>query len=358
LEFIWSSRALAIFVMNFFFLSVLYGLAQNLVFVHLGENIPKCIFTTIKQARYFNENCDLYLLTDVKAYHIFKKNHFDFLERERVFLVNANEIPASKEHDAFHQVNPMDPSQFLGFWFYATERFFVLYDFICEKHLENTIHLENDSMLYIGLDELVPHLNALRIRMAAPFQSLAGCIPCLVFIRDQEILCDLIHHILHEMSSFQGKMSHLFVNDMQTLASFYRTYGAAFMMPLPTLMPEYAAYFPKRWSQFIPDHWTHLSFLSANASLFPGCIFDAAGLAIYMNGNDRKDSPGHGPGTIHSRSLFNPSFFSYFWGKDNHGRAVPYLSFRGRHFRILNLHFHSKMPEEYASFLDFQKELP
>ncbi len=330
--------------------------AQNLIFVHLGEEIPSCLFTTMRQARFFNEKSDLYLLVDKKAHPIFEEKHREFLEREQVFLIDLGSIPLSEEHRTFWEVNPIDPSISKGFWVFASERFFALFDFIQEKRLKQIIHLESDSMLYLDLDEIMPHFEQLRI--AAPFQSLVGCIPCFVYIRDAESLSLLVNHMLAELSGGKSRAPHLFVNDMQTLASFFRTYGAEFLTPLPTLMPEYARFYPKRWSRFMPDNRTSLRFLSSQASQFPGWLFDAAGLAIYMNGNDRRDSPGHGAGTIHSRSLFHPGHFSYSWGEDSQGRAVPYLSFRGKNYRIVNLHFHSKMPEEYTSFNSVRKKLP
>ncbi|MHA4899833.1 hypothetical protein, partial [Enterococcus faecium] len=69
-----------------------------------------------------------------------------------------------------------------GLWLYATERFFLLLDFMRAKGLSNVFHLENDSMLYANLGELLPLFES--SQLAAPFQSLVGCIPCFVFIRD------------------------------------------------------------------------------------------------------------------------------------------------------------------------------
>jgi hypothetical protein len=312
-----------------------FAFSHVLIFVHLGKEVPSYLGITIEQARMFNPGADIYLLTDQTC----------LLEGVRV--VSIDSIPVTEEHKAFCRMNKIDPSISDGFWFYATERFFVLYDFLKSRGLEEVVHLENDTMLYIDLDELKPFFHDVGI--AAPFQSLVGCIPCFIYIKDSQHLSFLIEHILNEMQGYRGAIAHLYINDMQTLASFYRKFGDGFMLPLPTLMPEYAKKFPPRRSHFVQDNGTYLRFLSKHADLFPGYIFDAAGLAIYLNGNDRRHSPGHGPGTIHSRCLFDPSRFSYFWGKDVKGRAIPYLSFEGKEYRIVNLHFHSKMPEAYAS---------
>ena len=58
-----------------------------------------------------------------------------------------------------------------------------MFDFIKYKDLENIVHLESDTMLYIDLKELLPLFKDLGTQVAAPFQSTAGCIPCFVFIK-------------------------------------------------------------------------------------------------------------------------------------------------------------------------------
>jgi hypothetical protein len=317
------------FLLLCFFFPI-YSFAYNIIFVHLGNTPPPCIFTTMKQARCFNENSDIYLLTDKNGYDFFTEFSEAFLHEEQITLINSDLIPTTPEHKTFHSVNKIEPSIYDGFWFYTSERFFVLFDFIQDRNLTDIVHLENDSMLYVDLDEL----NLTNLQLAAPFQSLKGCIPCFVFIKDREILSLLIRHILSEMATFQGTKAHIRLNDMQTLASFYVKFGDTYMTPLPTLIPEYSKYYSKRKSRFAPDNSTRLSFLSMNASLFPEYIFDAAGLGIFLNGNDRKRSPHSGPGTIHSRSLFDPSVFSFFWKPDTMKRVVPYLSFKGKELGV------------------------
>ncbi len=312
----------------------------------------------MQQARYLNQDSDIYLLSDETAYQIFQSNHQEFLDQENIHLIGTHHIPMSDEHIKFYEVNKIEPSLMDGYWMYASERFFVLYDFMKLKNLINVIHLESDSMLYVEVSELIPLFEKCNSQLAAPFQSLKGCIPCFVFIKNKESLHFLLDHIISEMRNFKGLNPHLLLNDMQTLASFYVKFGSDFLTPLPTLMPEYSRNYAKRRSSFMADNATSLSFLSLYADEFSGYIFDAAGLGIFINGNDGRFSPNHGPGTIHSRSLFNPGFFSFFWGKDRKERTVPYLSFKGSQYRIANLHFHSKKPEEYSSFRKPLGKLP
>jgi hypothetical protein len=332
------------------------GIASSIIFVHLGPSVPSCILTTMKQARHLNPDSTIYLLSDQKAHQVFQSQYKIILEEEKVVLVNMEEVPKTSEHWQFYRVNKLSPSFVEGYWMFASERFFVLYDFIKDQKLTDVLHLESDCMLYLQMEEILPLFT--NTGLAAPFQSLRGCIPCFVFIKDALSLAPLIEHMLLEMENFEGIKPHLSINDMQTLASFYRKFGPNALLPLPTLMPEYAKKHPKRRSSFVADNATPLLFLSLYANRFPEYLFDAASLGIFINGNDRKYSPHHGPGTVHARCLFNPHFFSFFWGENAKGHNVPYLSFQGKHYRIANLHFHSKMPEEYGSFRPILGRLP
>lgn len=332
--------------------------AETLIFVHLGNNILPCIFNTTKQARYLNQTSDIYLLTDGSAYNFFRTHYLDYLIEERINLINMEAVPLTPQHLTFREINKIDVSLLNGFWSYALERFFYLFDFIKYQNLENVVHLESDSMLYIDLKELLPLFKKLDTQIAAPFQSIVGCIPCFVFIKDIDSFTPLIEHILSEIRTYKGSRPHIDVNDMRTLASFYSKFGASYMTPLPILMTEYGQHYSKRVSNFEPDNMTSLDFLSMNTSLFEGYLFDAAALGVFAKGNDPRYFPENGPGIAHYRSLFDPGYFLFYWGKDAENRKVPYIYFKKKSYRIVNMHFHSKMPEGYTSYGKTQTEFP
>ena len=304
----------------------------------------------MKQARFLNSELPIYLLTD-------QKWDFDkeFFELERIDLVEVDRIFKSEEHKTFTRINRLTSLNLNGLWSYAMERFFFLYDFIAERNLKNVIHLENDTLLYFSLEEMLSLFQDLQF--AAPFQSSAGCIPSLVWIKEAKSLKSFLDYANFETENYTGFFPQTYLNDMYLLARFYKRFGGKLLTPLPTLMANYELFFPKKKSLFFPDNQTELSFLSLTGELFPGFIFDAAGLGIFMNGNDRRYAPDSGNGVSHRRLLFEPNHFSYYWGCDKKGRRVPYLSFKGVNYRIANLHFHSKMCENYTSYdpmlLDF-----
>lgn len=275
-----------------------------------------------------NKDSDIYLLME----DIPREQEL-FLSEQRVKFISTEEIPLSGTSKMFQSMNKMDPSIASGLWVYALMRFFVLFDFMQAYGVERVVHLENDTMLYVDFQEVGYLFEELKI--AAPFQSRAACIPSFVYIKDASCLQLLIEHILKEIGDYTGTMPELQCNDMRALASFYRKKGRDHMTPLPTLMPGYYA---KNRSIMVEDHGTDLTFLAMNAPLFPGYLFDAAGLGIFMDG------------TLHSRVLFQPRLFSFFWDKDSQGRSIPCLAFKGVHYKIMNLHFHAKKVENYTSF--------
>jgi hypothetical protein len=245
-----------------------------------------------------------------------------------------------------------------GFWSHTLERFLYLYDFVAQYEIRNLVHLENDTMLYVDIAELLPYFEENHISIGAPFESLVACIPCFVFIKDKEAFRPLIKHINAQLLSYRGNHADMEVGDMHTLASFSAQFGEEKLLPLPVLMPEYAACYEKRVSSYAPDNSTPLSLLSKHAHLFPGYLFDAATLGVFANGNDRFHQPHSKPGTIHHRSLFDPSPFTFFWGKDLAMKEVPYLTFQGTTYRIINLHLHSKLLDSFTSYLEHRANFP
>lgn len=337
-------KLLLLFVI--FFQSYIDSSEHSLVFVHIGDTIPTCALTTLKQARFMNESCDIYLLTNTKSI----KSINEDLAQDQISVIDVDKIPISQEHLDFIAENGLSTT-LNGFWKYTTERFFVIYDFLSHTQLQNVVHLENDTMLYVDLNEIIPQFKQLGVQLAAPFQSLYCCVPCFVYIQKADALKPLVDHILVETNG-DNKC------DMLTLASFYREQGEEQMFPLSILMSDYLQYYKKRTSTFAPDNETPLEFLTKNMWAFPKYIFDAAAFGVYTNGNDKRYNPYTGPAQVHNRSLCDPGHFNYYWGEDARGRPCPYLSFKGRDYRIVNLHFHSKEPERYTSYSDNRSDFP
>lgn len=337
--------------MNKVFFFVMLGLqvcAHNIAFVYLGKNVPKCLFTVIDQARYMNDDCDMYLLVDREALESMTVINRETLSKNRIELIDLRDIPVTQVHAAWREYNKIDKGILEGFWSYAVERYFYLFDFMQNRRLEHVIHMEADVMVYVDLKELLPLLQ--KTKIAVPFQSTACSVPCFTFFQNSFVFEPLLQHIVDETKRYTGSKPHIELNDMALFASFYAKFGSRYMTTLPTLMPEYGALFQPRKSSFEPDNHTPLQFLAENVEMFPGYIFDAATLGVFINGNDGRYFSTKGPGIVHHRSLFDPRLFLFSWERDQKNRKVPYLTFEEKRYRIVNLHFHSKQPEKFTSY--------
>jgi hypothetical protein len=315
-----------------------------LAFVHIGKNIPRHLEYSLKQARFFNTSCPIYLLLSEEALPSYNQLFDDRLKEYAITQVNLSKLPLSKTHRAYkkcsaHKFNMSDKE---GFWSHTTERFFYLYAFMKAYKITNLFHQENDVMLYEDLSTLMPALNSMQSQIAIPFQYKTNCVASLVFFKKAKALKNLNKHIFKKISTYRGHHPEADINDMRTLASYRKA------TPLPILMPEYDTLYKIRKVSIDHAH-TKLHFLYQHEELFQDRLFDAASLGIYLDGYDPILNS-LGPGAIHYRALFNPSKFAFFWAYNEKGKKVPRLRCHNKTYSIINLHIHSKRLERYTSY--------
>ena len=327
------------------------------VFVHIGNELPSYAYTAIKQVRFMNQESSIHLLVDHSVAEDLQLKG-SFIKENHVSVVDLSLLPITEEHKMFRKVSRFNKVWRDGFWNHGTERFFYLYDFMKINDIHNMIHVENDTMIYVDVEELSPFFQENNVQLAAPFQSMVGCPPCFVYFKDEPAYRKLIDHMLEMIRNYTGSNFDVDVQDWVTFSSFLTKFGDEYLTSFPILMPEYSQYFFKRDIPF-RDTNTPLEFLSRNANLFPGYLFDAAALGIYANGHDPRNGViNSGPGVLHYKSLFDPGNFSLFWGKDKQERIVPYLVFKEKIYRLTNLHLHSKMLDNFASYERYQQPFP
>jgi hypothetical protein len=91
-----------------------------------------------------------------------------------------------------------------------------------------------------------------------------------------------------------------------------------------------------------------------NFSLFHS-VFDAAAIGQYLGGIDSRNMKFNFFKRILKRkvkfvnesAVYDVSKFSYYWEKDQLGRKIPYLNYRGENVKINNLHIHSKELKDF-----------
>ncbi len=328
----------------------------SLIFVHLGKDLPDCSYTTLKQARFMNEHADIYFLIEHDSYAKLSENKRSFFKENKISLIDLSLVEKTAKHQVFLQISPYDKLYKGGFWNHTTERFFYLHDFLEKTQLTNVIHIETDVMLYVNIEELLPSFFLSGAKLAGTFQWATECVPGFVFIQYPSIWEKYIDHVIEELQSYRGKDPNTDLNDMRTLASFKKKCGSEFIN-LPIVMPEYRIYHTQRAVNGFHEN-TSLEFISNHFDTFSGYLFDAAAFGIYANGYDQTVYPNTKPGEIHWKSLFDPSKITFSWGEDAERKAVPYATLAGKSYRLVNLHFHSKHPEDFTSFKEVRKPFP
>jgi hypothetical protein len=296
--------------------------------VHLGKELPNFLPDCVKQITLFNKNCDIYLLANESA---LEYSNFDELKYVKTIPVET--IEKSAEHIEFLRNCRLDKSFRDGFWLFTSERFLYIYDFMLENNLEDVFHIENDVMLYVNLDDLMPIFKVNYKSMAAIFDNDERCIPSFVYFSNKDAVKKLVQYFSVSDNT-----------DMYTFG-YCKKNSENVIQNLPIIMTNYLNYYPLKSSSGLTTKKPEDFF--NNFNLF-NSIFDAACIGQYLGGIDPRNAD-KGPGFINESCLFNPSNFTFEWKLDDKGRRVPYAVFKGSSYRINNIHVHSKNLKNFLS---------
>jgi hypothetical protein len=301
-----------------------------IVFIHIGPELPPYLETAIHQARLFNKSCPIILVANQQAIAAMPAG----MHAEQLQVVPCETLQKTPEHIAFLQHSPVSK----GFWLYTSERFLYLDDLIRQYQLENVFHLENDNMLYVDLDTLLPIFQAQYPGIAATFDNDQRCIAGLIYMSNQEST--------HQLASYFAQQAKHGYNDMQLLALFKDSVSRDILGALPIIPKAYADQHPLKSASghTVKDSKPFYNHVDQFHS-----IFDAAAIGQYLGGGDTVLHPHVKPGFINESCIFNPSLFTYKWRRDSEGRKVPYAIYEGRSYRINNLHVHSKQLHLFSS---------
>lgn len=313
------------------------GLSTSFALVHLGAELPPYLIYALQQIRLFNTTKPIYVLANTEALNK-RPSSYDQLN---VHYIPVESVPKSQEHRAFLQATLRKKNISSGFWVVTSERLLVLYDWMKYFNKKQIIHLENDTLLYTDINELMPIFKKQYPGLAIVMDEDERCIPCFMYIANQNIMQKLASFFVKEIKTKPAtEIWHL--NDMLVLASFFRTHGKQDVDNLPIIMPSYVkTYGLHNQLGKIPQN--PQSYCN-NINLFHS-IFDGAALGQYLGGTPH----GHLPGFVNETTIFDPSKLQFTWKTDIQGRSVPYIRCKGAYFRVNNLHIHSKKLWEFIS---------
>jgi|SRR5579862_2596235 len=295
--------------------------AYSIIFVHIGKSLPPHLSVSIAQARLFNKECPIYLISNQEAIDTIPEE----LDKCNVTCIACESLPASEIHQKFRECTHHD-WEFRGLLVYSTERFFYLDEFIKERDLHDVFHLENDIMLYVNLDDLLPIFKKNYPGMiAATFENDTRCVPGFMYISDPQPLATLVQSFPTCMDQWN--------TDMFLIARFKNQYRKVLIDYLPTIPPEYTHDHVLR-SKETECYYNHFEDFHS--------VFDASSFGIFLGGWDSTFHQESSPNAINYNSIIDLAYFSIEWKKDAEGRRIPYIEYKGKSLPINNLHISNK----------------
>ena len=99
----------------------------QIVFVHIGSNLPVYIIDSIEQARLFNPKASLALIANRRAVSK-DKTIYKVIKQSQVNIVYCEDLNPSKEHLTFLKTSTHNTRFREAFWLRTTERFFYIHE--------------------------------------------------------------------------------------------------------------------------------------------------------------------------------------------------------------------------------------
>jgi hypothetical protein len=196
-----------------------------------------------------------------------------------------------------------------GFWKLCSQRLFYLYSYIKQYNIINSLHIENDVMLYNNL-EIVD-----TSKIWLTLDSNNRCIPGIVFIPSYDKLSQLINNYSLDK------------NDMENLAIFYHNNrDICETFPIIQTNPLYDK------QDIFNDNFCKFN-----------KVFDAAAMGQYLGGVDPRNTSGDSRGFVNESCVVDYSKYDFIW-KLNIDKNIfqPYIIINNTYIPIFNLHIHSK----------------
>ena len=324
----------------------------NLVYIHIGNEIPHCLYDSIYQSILIHEyNIKIFVIINDDQVALFNKKIFDFnlnvySKKNFNFCSLIQAIPLSildkslEGNKNFNDYKETISTRFKnmsafrnGFWISTTARFYYIENLMKILHLKDVFHIENDVMLYETIDNLYNYIlkihNIEKIdKICMVEDSYNRVIPSILFFPNNNLLSELTQYITTTISN-----SNQFINDMNILGTF-------------------------------PNKYCLPSFPEKNKSI----VFDGAAIGQYLGGVDYRNLPNandplvkyNNPsiGFINETSDLNCSEYTFLKTRVILDYLnVPIKVNMMNHFdfhQIANLHIHSKQLYQFSSIFDIK----
>ena len=284
-------------------------MSTEIIFVNLKNHQPY-IIDNIKNLLLFN-NKNITVITEKSLFSEFEE------VKEKVKLVDESELDLSYFDNSNKQNNKFRN----GFWPLTSRRLFCVYEYIKKYNIENSFHLENDTMIYTNLTSILNKLNKDKIylTMDAPNRCIAG----IMFIPKFFNMVPLIENYMYNK------------NDMLNLVNFY------------IKNKDFCDSFPiMKVNQHFKD--TSSELFTKNYEKFQG-IFDAAAIGQYLGGVDPRNKRGDTRGFVNETCKVDYSKYKFIWKRNENALYVPHIEIDNKFVPVFNLHIHSKRLENFMA---------
>jgi hypothetical protein len=296
----------------------------NIVYAFIGI-LPTYTIDTIHQMRLFYDGPIYFIYNDYSNPVVSTlKNQYS------VIMVNYDDVKHSEFNktinDKIHKFAILPNLKGREKLFiYSFERFFLLYNLMCKKNINDVLFVELDNLIYDDPNNWYEQF--IKKDMAYMFDNINRASSGIAYIKNTNILYSFLNMCLKYIIE-----SNDFLNEMTVLYTFWDN--------------------NKERIQLLPIHCTANNYPSETHSTFSNynSIFDAAGIGIYLGGLD----PYHTDnkiviGSKSEWSLIDYTKYKYKWLPDNKERKIPYMLYDSKIIKINNLHLHSKNLKPYMS---------
>lgn len=285
---------------------------MQIVLTHIGTPLPPYLESCIAQIRAYT-NMDLYFVSD--------SNEPNFFSKYKSTWVPAHEFPKFSHVDTLLQYPNGD------FWNATLKRLYYLDYFIRGFNLSNTIHFENDVLIYKNPIDLIPTLEKNYKNIAITRGTNLDCMTGFMYLNNNYSLTGFIQFMESSLKNpgFIQSQGYEMLHEMALLGSYLRLGNPDNIDVLPSL-------------PFGP--------LSHNLEAFGG-LFDPASWGQYALGTHSCPKPGWAENRHYIGREIIQKTVSFEWQRINN-RMMPIVHdlVNDRSYPLFNLHVHSKNLED------------
>ncbi len=275
---------------------------MKIILVSIG-NFQEYILDNIKNLL-LHKNYDITVITE--------KEYFNyFYEYPNITLIGKNIL---NDYE-FNKKSQLDKVSRDGFWHLCSARLFYLYSYIEKFNIKNSLHIENDVLIYHNLNYNIFNSN----KVCCAFDCDWRVIPSIIYIPNASSFKPIIEN--YDCAK----------NDMENLGRFSKD----MIERLPISFELYNN--DEKTRELIENYGKY------------NLIFDAAAIGQYLGGVDPRNIPGDSIGFVNETCLIKYDKYKFKWIRKIDGLYYPYLQYGNRYIQIFNLHIHSKQLKDFMS---------